>query len=417
MPAGEPLPAVADPDPQGAGLSIYAAALRLKSCQEAGQTLRLSRQIDAGFLTRPRAFYGIYLLLLLALFTRFLWGAAALLLLLLIDWIVYRVRRARVLERFQRNPVTLRTVADFMDVDRLYLREGIAQPTMDDCLRLAWEVSGGRVVPEDHWRPQAAERYLEILRVYRASPMPPGVVLDVGTSDGQACWEFGIGRYSLLIGIDISHLLLRKFKEHLPHQIALQADGASLPLRSASVDFLFCTETLEHLADPQRAVDEFLRVLRPGGTMIIQSPNAHRLRNLNLFELLTLPVGLLTDRVLQKQVVHANTWHNASSYHWDFSVQDYRRLIVGKRARIVDLHSREFFCPQVLLGGSIRCFRIKERLYRSLPILKYSGGDLAMVVWKETESRPAPRPDRGAPPAGRRRSRSSGAAGRGSACT
>jgi ubiquinone/menaquinone biosynthesis C-methylase UbiE len=383
MPATDFFPAVVRPDPPGAGLSIDATALRLKSRRESGQTLRLSRRIDAGFLTHPRLFYGVYALLLVTLVAHLLWGTAALLLFLLVDWIAYRRRRARVLRLYRENPIRLRTVADFMAVDRLYQRAGVAQPTMDDCVRLGWEDSGGRAVPEKQWRPQAAERYLDILNVYRAFPVPPAVVVDVGSSDGQACWEFGIGRESKLIGIEISHLLLKQFKERLPHQIPLQADGASLPLRSGSVDFLFCTETLEHFTDPQRAIGEFLRVLRPGGLMMIQSPNAHRLRNLNLFELLTLPVGLLTDRVLQKKTVHANTWHNASSHHWDFSMQDYYRMLAGRPARILELYSREFFCPQVLLGSSIRRFRIKERLYRSLPVLRFSGGDLAMVVRKE----------------------------------
>jgi ubiquinone/menaquinone biosynthesis C-methylase UbiE len=388
MPATSYFPVVVRPGATSAEPTIDAAALRLKTRSESAQTLRLSRRIDAGFLTHPRFFYGVYALLIVTLVGHLLWGTGALLLLLFADWVVYRRRRGRVLRLYRDNPIRLRNVADFMAVDRLYEREGVPQPTMDDCVRLGWEDSGGRAVPEEQWRPQAAERYLDILNVYRAFPMPPAVVVDVGTSDGQACWDFGVGRDSTLIGIEISHLLLKRFKEHLPHQIPLQADGASLPLRSASVDFLFCTETLEHLTDPQKAIDEFLRVLRPGGIMMIQSPNAHRLRNLNLFELLMLPVGILTDRVLQKKVVHANTWHNASSYHWDFSMQDYYRMLAGRPARIIEMYSREFFCPQVLLGSSIRRFRIKERLYRSLPLLRFSGGDLAMVVRKEAGATP-----------------------------
>lgn len=389
MPRSEFFPSIVEVDSLGRPPGIDASALRLKSRAESAQTLRLSRRIDAGFLSHPRLFYGLYALLCVTLVAHLLWGATALLLLLLVDWIVYRRRRARVLRLYQENPVRLRTVADFMAVDRLYEREGVPQPTMDDCVRLGWEDSGGRAVPENEWRPQAAERYLDILSVYRAFPAPPAVVVDVGSSDGQACWDFGIGRESRLLGIDISFLLLRRFRERLPQQFPLQADGASLPLRSDSVDFLFCTETLEHLADPARAVGEFLRVLRPGGLLMIQSPNAHRLRNLNLLELLLLPVGLVTDRVLQKKVVHANTWHNASSYHWDFSIQDYYRMLEGHPARILELYSREFFCPQVLLRGSIRRFRLKERVYRSLPVLRFSGGDLTVVARKEASAAPA----------------------------
>jgi SAM-dependent methyltransferase len=41
---------------------------------------------------------------------------------------------------------------------------------------------------------------------------------------------------------------------------------------AASFDAVLCTEVLEHLPDPVRALDEMARLLRPGGTLIITSP-------------------------------------------------------------------------------------------------------------------------------------------------
>src|SRR5262249_40411924 len=92
--------------------------------------------------------------------------------------------------------------------------------------------------------------------------------------------------------------------------------------------------------------------------------------------------SILDDRILQKKVVHENTWHNAATYHWDFSLQDYRRMIAGKGVRVLELQSREFFCPQFLLGGSIERFRRKERLLQSLPVLRHLGGDVMLAVEK-----------------------------------
>jgi SAM-dependent methyltransferase len=46
-------------------------------------------------------------------------------------------------------------------------------------------------------------------------------------------------------------------------------DAQALGIGSASVDAVLCTEVLEHLPEPQRAVDELFRVLRPGGALIL----------------------------------------------------------------------------------------------------------------------------------------------------
>ncbi|MFD7711620.1 methyltransferase domain-containing protein [Streptomyces sp. NPDC059786] len=46
-------------------------------------------------------------------------------------------------------------------------------------------------------------------------------------------------------------------------------DGDALALPDASVDVVWCERVLQHLAEPQRAVDEIARVLRPGGRVVL----------------------------------------------------------------------------------------------------------------------------------------------------
>ncbi len=50
------------------------------------------------------------------------------------------------------------------------------------------------------------------------------------------------------------------------------ASAAALPFADGSFDCVVCTEVLEHLEDPARAVNEMRGVLRPGGCLLLSSP-------------------------------------------------------------------------------------------------------------------------------------------------
>jgi SAM-dependent methyltransferase len=54
----------------------------------------------------------------------------------------------------------------------------------------------------------------------------------------------------------------------------LCGDAAALPLSDNSIDTILCTEVFEHLPDPENAMKEFARVLRPGGVLITTAPFA-----------------------------------------------------------------------------------------------------------------------------------------------
>ena len=49
-------------------------------------------------------------------------------------------------------------------------------------------------------------------------------------------------------------------------------DITNIPLESNSFDFIMCTEVFEHLASPQDALRELVRILKPNGTMLITAP-------------------------------------------------------------------------------------------------------------------------------------------------
>lgn len=59
--------------------------------------------------------------------------------------------------------------------------------------------------------------------------------------------------------------------EYVPHPLnTVQADALALPFRDDTFDLVLSQATLEHVTDPQQAVREMTRVLRPGGRLYIE---------------------------------------------------------------------------------------------------------------------------------------------------
>ena len=99
------------------------------------------------------------------------------------------------------------------------------------------------------------------------------VIVDVGCGWGRS-FELLQQRVAprSLIGIDVSTEMLKAAAaEAGKHGIAVdlrQANSASLPLPSQSVDMVFCHQTFHHLVDQDGALSEFHRVLKPGGLLL-----------------------------------------------------------------------------------------------------------------------------------------------------
>lgn len=55
-------------------------------------------------------------------------------------------------------------------------------------------------------------------------------------------------------------------------RIDLVSDITSIPAPDASFDAILCSEVLEHVSEPTHALDEFARLLKPGGRLILTAP-------------------------------------------------------------------------------------------------------------------------------------------------
>jgi SAM-dependent methyltransferase len=57
-------------------------------------------------------------------------------------------------------------------------------------------------------------------------------------------------------------------------KIDLVCDIISIPEPDSSFDIILCSEVLEHIPDPTKALDEFSRLLKPNGTLVLTAPFA-----------------------------------------------------------------------------------------------------------------------------------------------
>ena len=100
-----------------------------------------------------------------------------------------------------------------------------------------------------------------------------GVLLDAGCGQGKS---FRLLRDAFqprhIIGLDADpHSLELSRAEAAREGIDAElivSDCAQMPVPDASVDIVFCHQTFHHLVEQERALDEFWRVLKPGGLLL-----------------------------------------------------------------------------------------------------------------------------------------------------
>jgi 2-polyprenyl-3-methyl-5-hydroxy-6-metoxy-1,4-benzoquinol methylase len=106
-----------------------------------------------------------------------------------------------------------------------------------------------------------------------------GTLADVGCGRGDL-WQALRGTFVACIGIDAVRY------DGLPPDVEFHAadlDKDRLPLPDGSVDAAAAVEVIEHLDNPRAFVRELARVVRPGGWVVLTTPN-----QLSALSLLTL---------------------------------------------------------------------------------------------------------------------------------
>jgi SAM-dependent methyltransferase len=142
--------------------------------------------------------------------------------------------------------------------------------------------------------PDRARRQARLLAGILRERSGPAVILDVGCGDGAAlavaaraiaarpiaaqavaARAVGAGPHPghRLAGIDWSAGAVRRAHDRGLTVVRAGVTAPGLPIADGVADVVIMSELIEHLVDPDRAVEEARRVLRPGGSLLLSTPN------------------------------------------------------------------------------------------------------------------------------------------------
>lgn len=123
-----------------------------------------------------------------------------------------------------------------------------------------------------------ARRQAEMLAALLPHLPSPARILDIGCGDGFAT-EIAAGVAARrgpgphILGLDWSAASLLAARRRGLTVARASLEHAGLPIGSDLIDVVILGEVIEHLADTDSAIEEIRRVLRPGGSLLVSTPN------------------------------------------------------------------------------------------------------------------------------------------------
>lgn len=137
--------------------------------------------------------------------------------------------------------------------------------------RYGWDLAAADY--ETLWQSQLLPAQAEMLAM--AALRSGEQVLDVACGTGLVAFAAAdaVGPQGQVLGVDLSGQMVdaarrRAAQRRLSNVGFQRMDAETLALPDASVDVALCALGLMYLPDPERAVDEMRRVLRPGGRLV-----------------------------------------------------------------------------------------------------------------------------------------------------
>ncbi len=230
--------------------------------------------------------------------------------------------------------------------------------------------------------PIAADQYLEAekelkIKNFIREAKPPHL-LDLGCGTGWFSFEISeCSPGSVICGIDISTYRTGLFQDQIDRAgrrekiFAAAANAENLPFKNGYFEVAVMDEVVEHLQDPAKTLAETMRVLKPGGCLILTTPS----RPMARFWKTAAIIPTLLKRLIKNEPLRSKCYGSiyekllSSSELMELSSKAGFRIERWEKAIFLPHESYLQFIPPPLLGAMIPAARILGRI----PFLKFLG--------------------------------------------
>ncbi len=186
---------------------------------------------------------------------------------------------------------------------------GATRPTM--------VITGERTVPgiwhENYWF-----RRHEVVYEWVASRVAGLEVLEAGCGEGYGA-DLLARSAAGVIALDYDEYATGHARSAYPDVPVVRGNLVALPLADHSVDAVVSLQTIEHLWDQPTFVAECVRVLRPGGLLVVSTPNTLTFPPGNIYHPRELEPSELEALVAPVADVeaHLGLWHGPRLRSWE----------------------------------------------------------------------------------------------------
>lgn len=137
-------------------------------------------------------------------------------------------------------------------------------------------LTGERTIPdieiEQYWFMRHLAVYEWLLEQVQARGWPCERIVDAGCGEGYGA-EVLRRAGAEVVAIDYDEVSIAHVRLKYPQLDAVRANLVALPLPDRSMDMVVSLQVIEHLWDLPGFLAECYRVLRPGGVLVVSTPN------------------------------------------------------------------------------------------------------------------------------------------------